>query len=58
MSLPFGLREDILSIITGADNPKASAKSKDYDLKCVLSCLGNHGGLVQEKRPKGASQCG
>lgn len=38
-------------------SPESSAQSKDFNLKRVLFCRGNHGRLFQQNRPKAVSEC-
>ncbi|MNX75084.1 hypothetical protein D3C86_1065420 [compost metagenome] len=46
MKMPF------LRAATRNLSPEFSAQSKDFNLKRLLSCRGNHGRLFQQNRPE------
>jgi hypothetical protein len=50
MKMPF------LRAATRNLSPESSAQSKDFNLKRLLSCRGNHGRLFQQNRPIAAYQ--
>ncbi len=51
------LKTPFLRAATRNLNLESSAQSKDFNLKRVLFCRGNHGRLFQQNRPIAALEC-